>query len=495
MTERAHFVTRNFFWQFATIATLAFFALGILILGSLSPTLEGYLIRQQKADTVVFANRIAAKLFTSDDFRSPLSDDRRDAFRKFVEQLTLPAPVVILFLDRSGTVIFSEPETYIGRTIPMTKEVNAVFRERVPTARFISLSVSEKEEFGIEEAFVQIAPFTFGESLEVVGALYSLSRTGLLRRSVDEAERDMILRVFPIYLALYVGLLLVAWFATRIMNRQRLALEEYTAGLEEKVRERTLEIEELNKREFERIDRFFSLVAHELRTPIVPARLFLQMLRAGKFGQLNEKQLDAVDTVYRSEERLCILINDILDVARSRANRLRIFPQNVSLKKLIEDVANDKRGQASEKKVQIFTTVGELPDIVIDPARVTQVLVNLLDNSLKFTEAHGTIRVDVEREGDEIVVHVSDTGIGLSKENLAKIFTPFFQTEKGLTRTHEGTGLGLVVCKGIIEAHSGRIWAESEGEGKGSRFTFTLPVHAPPPLPSPEAAPQAGNSQ
>ncbi|RLC32437.1 hypothetical protein DRH13_01720, partial [Candidatus Woesebacteria bacterium] len=122
------------------------------------------------------------------------------------------------------------------------------------------------------------------------------------------------------------------------------------------------------------------------------------------------------------------------------------------------------------------TKLADLPEITADPNRISQVIGNLLINATKFTPEKGKITIEAEKRGEEVIVKIIDTGIGISPKNIKKLFTPFLQLESGLTRKHSGTGLGLVICKGIVEAHGGKIWAESQGEGKGSTFSFTLPI-------------------
>lgn len=466
----------NLLLQFSLLSLVAFVVLGVLVVGTIGPVLEAYIIDQQKEETVVFGNRLATELLVAEDFQFPIPEGREQAFQTVLSRLQIQAPVVILFLDATGTVIYGEPPDYIGQVFLRNPDVARVLQKREAVARFVDLSAEEKEALGVREAFLQVAPFTFGRSPEVVGALYTFSRTGLIRRSIEKAEEGILWRIVPGFGLLYALLVLIVALASRIINRQRSALEAYATSLEEKVKDRTEELERLHKQELTRTDQFFNIVAHELRTPIVPARLQMQLLMSGRLGELNEKQTESLDVIYRNEERLRRLISDILDVARSRAKALRLFPEKMSLKKVIEDEVKEKQPQAVRKAIEITASIADLPEIVADPSRLAQVLVNLLDNAIKFTEENGTIKIEALREGQHIIVRVRDDGIGIEAGDIKKLFTPFYQVEKTAARTHEGTGLGLVVSKGIVEAHGGKLWAESEGDGKGSTFTFTLPV-------------------
>jgi signal transduction histidine kinase len=119
----------------------------------------------------------------------------------------------------------------------------------------------------------------------------------------------------------------------------------------------------------------------------------------------------------------------------------------------------------------------ELPNIMVDKLRIKQVLLNLLSNAVKFTPEYGFIRVDVLRKDNEIEVRVKDTGIGISREDMDKLFIPFSRVESDVTRKYRGTGLGLAISSGLVEQHGGKIWVESEGHDRGSTFAFTLPIN------------------
>ena len=236
------------------------------------------------------------------------------------------------------------------------------------------------------------------------------------------------------------------------------------------------------------------LLAHELRNPIQPilglsdvlqhSDTFLESNVNGKAKQ--EKEM--IDIIARNARRLQRLTEDILDVTRIEGRTLKLNKQNFVLVKIIREIVEDYTTDVrnSNRNITIFLSSSselESADILADQNRIKQVLSNLLDNAIKFTE-EGTITItaEIDNSYDHITVRVIDTGRGIDSEIVPKLFTKF------TTRSEQGTGLGLYICKGIIEAHSGKIWAKnnsaeknsvnSDGyySGSGATFSFSLPI-------------------
>ncbi|MHB8605339.1 MAG: sensor histidine kinase [Thermoplasmatota archaeon] len=220
-----------------------------------------------------------------------------------------------------------------------------------------------------------------------------------------------------------------------------------------------------------------STASHELNTPITPLKLQLHLLKSASYGELNEKQRKAVDVLDRNLERLSLLVRDVLDVARLQSGKMKIAPQPLDCAAVIRDVAESFEPQARAAGVTLETRFGA-GDMTssADLARITQVVFNLASNALKFTPRGGRITLETRLARDEVVVSVSDSGIGLVPAQIARLFQPFTQVHDGAASAPSGTGLGLYICRGIVEQHGGRIWCESEGPGRGSLFAFSLPV-------------------
>jgi signal transduction histidine kinase len=221
-------------------------------------------------------------------------------------------------------------------------------------------------------------------------------------------------------------------------------------------------------------EQFLSHVTHELRTPLGPLKLHLDYAVAGKLGPVPEKLKSSLHVMKRSVDRLHELTNELLDLRRIQAGRFQLNLESMNFREILDDSIEEIQAQTDQKKqrVHVGVTEGPLP-IRGDQTRLRQVLTNLLNNASKYTPEEGAITIKVGYDGDTIKCRISDTGIGIGKEDLPKVFEPFSNIKK--PSSIQTAGLGLSVTKGIVEAHGGKIWVESEGEGKGATFIFTLP--------------------
>lgn len=216
-----------------------------------------------------------------------------------------------------------------------------------------------------------------------------------------------------------------------------------------------------------------SIASHDLKSPLAAVESYHQVMLGGYAGEITEKQKNML---LRSSERireLLDLIDNILDISRIDARELKM--EATSLLKVVESTRGTVQPLAEEKGVQLKVEVPQgLPLVAGAPDRLQQVFTNLLGNAIKFTPEGGTVALKVGEEGDHILVEVIDTGIGISPEELPRIFDDFY---RGLSVNSSGAGLGLSIAKKIVEAHSGKIWVESPcpESGTGSKFTFTLP--------------------
>ena len=268
-------------------------------------------------------------------------------------------------------------------------------------------------------------------------------------------------------------------------------VREYEHEFAEKEREaRSLaQINEELRRLDELKSEFLAMVSHELRTPLTAIVGYSRLLLRQVHGPLTPKQVEHQEAIFRSAQRLTDLINELLDVSRLESGRVELAPRPVNARSIVDQGIAVVAVAAQGKHIQITNAVDrETPAVQADPERLQQILVNLLSNAVKFTPDGGQVSVAAGRHKDQVWMGVSDTGVGIPREELARIWDPFYQVESTLRRRHGGSGLGLTIVRRLVELHGGLVRAESEGENRGSRFTFTLPIATTPAMQEPAPA-------
>lgn len=234
---------------------------------------------------------------------------------------------------------------------------------------------------------------------------------------------------------------------------------------------------------------FISEASHELNTPLTPLRIHVEALRES--AELSQQDRDHVVVIERNTRRLANLVHDMLDASRLDTGRFNLQLTDLPLAIRVGDAVDSLMEAAKGSGVTLECGPMARPLVNADGPRVDQVLYNLLNNAISFTPQGGRVTVSVSLMAGEAVVRVTDTGLGLSAEQVQQLFKPFSRPHEGTGSGPRGTGLGLFICKGIIEQHGGRIWAESPGPGKGSTFCFSLPLAKDSPGPPSPADPQA----
>lgn len=231
---------------------------------------------------------------------------------------------------------------------------------------------------------------------------------------------------------------------------------------------------------------FLSVVSHELKTPLHSVKGFVDIILMGKTGPVTEIQRDFLETVKQQTDHLQRLIDDLLEFSRLESGRVTLRLQPVDLPVVIEAVLDKLTPLAHSAEVTLVNHTPEnLPSLLADPWRLEQVVTNLVDNAIKFTPPHGAVTISAADTGDYLHVSVTDTGIGIPPGEIERIFDRFYQIDGGANRLYKGAGLGLTICRHIVEHHGGRIWVKSDfgkdaAHGGGATFTFTLDKHLRP---------------
>ncbi len=284
------------------------------------------------------------------------------------------------------------------------------------------------------------------------------------------------------------------WFSVSVYHA---APDEFIAVFDNitqrKEAEQRLRQAQESRREVERLDEvnkmrmeFLNAAAHDLKTPLTPMKLELATLRLK--GGLDDGQRVSLERLDRGLKRFQNLIDDLLDAARLQAGRLALRRTRVRLAPLLTEAVDAFRTVAGQEDVELTLEEGPDARVDADPAKAVQVLMNLVSNAIKYTPAGGRVRMRSSIKGREAVVEFRDSGLGMTPEQIGRLFQAFVRLHETTPGVAKGTGLGLYISKGIVEAHGGRIWAESAGPGKGSAFFVAWPLAAADPNPKPQAA-------
>jgi signal transduction histidine kinase len=216
-------------------------------------------------------------------------------------------------------------------------------------------------------------------------------------------------------------------------------------------------------------------MSHELRTPLNAMLGFTELMLDDLYGEVPAALREPLVDVQTNARHLLRLINDVLDLSKIEAGRMELAPSEYAVNDILETVRASLRSLASEKGLDFVVSAPlDVPLAYGDGKRITQCLLNLAGNALKFTR-EGRVEITADLHGDTLVYRVSDTGIGIASDQLRNVFAEFRQADPTVSREYGGTGLGLSITKKFVELHGGRIWVESE-VGKGSTFSFEVPL-------------------
>ena len=221
-------------------------------------------------------------------------------------------------------------------------------------------------------------------------------------------------------------------------------------------------------------------MSHELRTPLTAIIGYAEILANEYFGEVNERQKQQLDIILQASRHLLDLINDILDISKIESGKTELEIGSVDISSLVRNTLVLLKETAARRKIRVHTSIPpdvETLQVPADERRVKQVFFNLVSNAVKFTPEGGDVEIALRTQEDSIAASITDTGIGIPRGELERIFDAFYQVRGRPSMTRApGSGLGLSLARQIVELHGGRIWAESEGEGKGTCLTFTLPL-------------------
>jgi len=273
----------------------------------------------------------------------------------------------------------------------------------------------------------------------------------------------------------------VSWNSRNILDNTENPIGSITLGLDITEQKKSEEEIKIQNAELKRLNRiksdFLNVTSHELRTPMVAIKGYAQLLSDLSLGEITDKQKKAIDVVLRNTTRLNKLVQDILDVSRLESGTMKFLPEDTDIGELTRETAETMQSSANAKQMKINSIIEDnLPNLIIDPERIKQVLVNLVNNAIKFSPNNSDINIQVKKEGEYVIFEIQDFGRGIPKNMIEKIFDTFYQVDSTNDRKlMGGAGLGLAISRGIVVAHGGNIHVESR-VNKGSTFKFTLPL-------------------
>jgi len=321
-------------------------------------------------------------------------------------------------------------------------------------------------------AFAIVRQELFGIKVILTQALVGIVAVLLLAQAVTATNwLDFSWKFALFLLFLFFGYLLIQSVIREIQRRAEL----------QRLYE---EVDKLSRAKSE----FLSIASHQLRTPLTAIKGYISMILEGSYGKFEEKGRSPLERVYQSNERLIRLVNDLLNVSRIESGTLMTDFQKTSIEKMITSIIDELKIKADERKLYLkwqAPSAGSghiLPEIMADTDKLRQVIMNIIDNAIKYTEKGGiTVRAELKDPSakwpqGKILIEIKDTGEGMEKEEIDNMFGSFTRGRAGAKHWVSGLGLGLYIARKFTELHGGKIWVESEGEGKGSSFYVELPV-------------------
>ena len=481
--------------RFSILSLLSLLVANLILGLTISSALYQHALESAKNLTAQIVMAETRKEFSPEELSAPHVEDYA-AFSRKMRHLTFgPHVVRVKIWNKDKVVIWSDDRRLLGQAFHDNHELAEAFAGGTPT----EISLLDKSEQVFEQPYKKLlevyVPVRFDPEGEIVNVLEIYQNLDPLDADIASQKKVIWIVTTIGFAILYLLLFGIVRRASRKIDKQvqqilasEAKLKEYSDELELKVLERTSELAEATQAAesaSKTKSDFLANMSHELRTPLNSIIGFSQALGDDLAGPVSAEQREYLNDILESGRHLLTIINELLDLSKIEAGKIELDYAEVKVAELLDRSILLFKEKSVMHNIPIEVELAPEVDVVYgDFTRLRQIIINLLGNALKFTFDGGRITVKAclaaseEDDGEDLVVSVADTGIGINLNDQDRLFRPFAQLEPSLTKKYEGTGLGLALSKNLAELHGGRIWMEST-VGKGSTFSFSIPVKPP----------------
>ncbi len=361
----------------------------------------------------------------------------------------------IAIFDQHGTIIASNDPSDFGK-------FQSAYADEINQAIAGKNSLSTKSVDGVSYVVAYSSIPLYDHNWAVVSV-----------QPYDDAykQADVVVYTSKIILTIIIIISVISGIMIYRSSHKDKVLRRNLETLNQELEDKSKKLQEKDKAKEE----FSAMITHELKTPLVPIAVYCKMLKKQLLGSMNKEQMEAIETIEKNTKRLETLISDIMDARKLDLDKMKFYPEEVTLDELFNNMNSDYAESLQQNGKQFVTNVPTSGLVIeTDKSRLRQVFDNLISNAIKFTgEKDGKIEVGFKKEDSKIIFYVKDNGMGIPKEHQKELFKKFYQIDTTERRKAGGTGLGLAISKGIIEKMGGKIWVESDGTN-GTTFYFEL---------------------
>jgi signal transduction histidine kinase len=472
--------------RFAIYTGLVLLAAGLAILWTVNREVATRAQQTVEAQAQSYAGENLRRQLVKSDFTKPVSGKRLAALDElFRQRILVPGIVGTRLFNGSGTITYAARHQLIGTKVPYPKDVRDVFAGM--SKRRVTRAVTWHGQRNVK-VVQSLIPVRAAASTKPIGALELDQDYRAAVVSIDSGSDKLALILTVALLVLYLTLFpilrrVTGELASRNRRLREHALErgslleaERSARTEAESIQRLLAEQNERLRELDRMkDEFVSLVSHELRTPLTSIRGYVELLLE-EGAELTSEQQRFLGVVDRNSGRLLDLVGDLLFLAQVDAGKIAVELEEVDLAQVVREAVEAFRPMAEARNIELSTEIEHVPPLLADPARLAQVLDNLVSNGLKFTPEGGRVEVGMAAIDGTVVLKVEDTGLGIPAAEQPRLFERFFRSSSATENAIPGTGLGLTITKAIVERHGGRISLDS-AEDKGTTVRVELPIN------------------